>query len=93
MGYLVNNCDFGFSLKLNKYGGEDTEEIIEQLLACEAYCNAKGDPFNAGFFHTLVELLSVRYNLTLFEGEVIDRELFKMNGQEYVRSWGFRKQR
>ncbi len=60
-----------------EYGREDAEEIIEQLLACETYCNAKGDRFNAGFFHTLVELLSVRYNISLVEGELIDRELFE----------------
>jgi hypothetical protein len=60
-----------------EYGREDAEEIIEQLMACESYCNDKGDRFNAGFFHTLVELLAVRYNITLFEGEVIDREVFE----------------
>jgi hypothetical protein len=61
--------------------GEDAKEIIEQLLACEVYCNAEGDRFNASFFHTLVELLSVRYNITLSEGEMIDRSVFEEDWQ------------
>jgi hypothetical protein len=72
-------------------GGEDVKEIIEQLLACEVYCNAGGDRFNAGFFHTLIELLSVRFNIALLDGEMIDRGIFEEDWQEYAKSWGYRK--
>ena len=77
---ILADCrDYCFYLVLDLLEGEseDVTEIVEQLMKCEAYASGKGDLFHNGFFFTLSQLLSIKYNVRLLRGDAINREDFK----------------
>jgi hypothetical protein len=56
---------------------EKTKELVDQLMKSEAYCKNQGDRLHADFFYTLSQLISIKYNLAMLRGEVIERDEFE----------------
>ncbi|RZN38405.1 MAG: hypothetical protein EFT35_04700 [Methanophagales archaeon ANME-1-THS] len=80
---LLADClDYFLYLVLDQLEGRGeykTQELVDQLMRCEAYCKKELDRLHADFFATLLQLISAKYNITMLRGKASERAEFEQS--------------
>lgn len=82
-GLLLADClDYCQYLVLDLIEGKGeykTQQLVDQLMQCEAYCKREGDRLHADFFATLLQLLSAKYRITMLRRKTMGRGEFEQS--------------
>jgi len=67
---------------------EKAHELIKQLEECEERADKAKDRFHAGFFFTLAQLVSIRFEVARLPGEKVSYENWHRSFKETLRKLG-----
>jgi len=90
-GTLLGDCrDYCMFVVLDEIApkGEDARQVIQELNECEAYCNSRGDKLHAGFFFTLSQMIALKHEVLMLQGEAISRKDFEDSWRRTRRELG-----